>query len=115
MKSWMSEDPKKQRVAVITRYDVPSLNQRDLAAALDKELGHWISKRPGFVSGTVYRSIDGLHVILHTLWNREEDGINYRQCPEAKGLWEMLASSVHLVRNSHTYWVGEAIVPKRAL
>ena len=111
----MSEDPQKQRVAVITRYDVPSLNQRDLAAALDKELGHWISKRPGFVSGTVYRSIDGLHVILHTLWNREEDGINYRQCPEAKGLWEMLASSGTLVRNSHTYWVGEAIVPKRAL
>lgn len=111
----MSDHSKKQRVAVINRYDVPSLKQRALATALDNELEHWISKRPGFVCGTVYRSIDELHVIVHTLWDREQDGIDYLQCPEAKALWEMLASSGTVVRNSHTYWVGEAIVSKQGV
>ena len=109
MESLISDFFKNQKVAVISRYDVQSGRQRDLATALDRELEHWISKRPGFISATVCRSIDELHVVVYTLWKREEDGINYLQCPEARALWGMLTSSGTNVRDSHTYWVGEAI------
>jgi hypothetical protein len=111
----MSDYSKEPRVAVISRYDVGSLKQHDLAAALDEALEQWISKRPGFVSGAVYSSIDALHVITYTQWDRREDGINYLQCPQAKGLWEKLQSLGTLVRDSHTYWIGENTEQNRGI
>jgi hypothetical protein len=107
----MSDHSKRERVAVISQYDVPSDKQRDLATALDRELQNWISKRPGFVSGAVYSGIDQLHIVVYTVWNREENAINYLQCPEAKGLWVIITSSGATFRESHNYWIGEAVVP----
>ena len=60
----------------------------------------------GFISGTVCRSIDDLHVVVYALWNREDDGISFLQCTEAKALWDMVTASGATFRDSHTYWVG---------
>jgi len=105
----MSDYSKSQKVAVITRYDVQPDRQLDLASALGRELGHWICKRPGYVSGTVRRSIDDLHVVVYTVWEREDDGINFLQSGEAKTLWDMLTASGARIRDSHTYWLGETV------
>jgi hypothetical protein len=89
----MSDHTTRARVAVISRYDVPSVKQQNLATALHREVRNWICKRPGFVSGTVHSSIDQLHVVVYTLWDREDDAMNYMECPEGKGLWDLIMVS----------------------
>ncbi len=70
----------------------------------------WISKRPGFLRGAVYASIDQLRIIVYTLWDREDNAINYMDCPEAKGLWDAIMSSGSRFSDSHRYWVGRTVV-----
>jgi heme-degrading monooxygenase HmoA len=102
-----------QEIAVISRYDVPSDRQGNLATDLNRELQNWISNRPGFVSGTVYSSIDQLHIVVCTVWRTEVEAINYLQVPEAKEIWAIITSSGAIFRDSHKYWIGEAVMPKR--
>ena len=105
----MSEHTDMKRVAVISRYDVPSLHLQALSTALNQELQNWVCKRPGFISGAVHKSTDELHIVVYTVWKREEDGINYLQAPEAQELWKIMASSGASYRNSHVYWVGAPV------
>lgn len=100
------------KVAVITRYDVPSLRLQHLVTVLEHAVEGWICKRPGFEQGTVYASIDQLHIIVYTLWDREDHAMNYMDAPEAKGLWDEIMSSGSRLRDSHRYRVGKTIVSK---
>jgi heme-degrading monooxygenase HmoA len=102
------------RVAVIARYEVLATEQEELAAALDGELRRWISEQPGFVSGTVYRSIDQLHIVISTLWERERDGLAYTQASEAQKMWAKVRSSSARLRDSHTYRAGDPVLSERS-
>jgi hypothetical protein len=105
----MSDHTTRPKVAVITRYDVPSPQEQTLATTLDQAVRNWICKRPGFVCGAVHTSLDQLHIILYTLWDREDDAIDYMDCPEAKGLWDEILSSGSRLRESDTFWVGNVM------
>lgn len=108
----MSDHTTTPPVAVITRYDIPPLKEQSLATALEQAVRNWICKRPGFVCGTVHTSLDQSHVVLYTVWDREEDSIDYMDCPEAKGLWNIIAASGSRLRGSYKYWVGPAVCAK---
>lgn len=108
----MSDHARNGKAAVISRYDVPSLKQRDLATVLEEGLRDWICKRPGFVSGAVLCSIDEQHIIAYTLWTREDDAVNYMQCAEGNRLLAMVNSSGARLRNSHVYSMGKTVATK---
>jgi len=108
----MSDHEGAARVAVISRYDVPTLKQRDLSAILERALRDWICKRPGFESGTVHSSLDEHRLVVYSVWAHQDEAMNFLQCEEGRALSSSIASSGAIVRHSHIYSIGETVTAR---
>ena len=99
--------------AVVSRYDIAAQGQGALARLLEEHLRDWICARPGFVSGSVLRSIDEGHVVVSTTWRHASDGVNFMACNEGRALFAALTDSGARKRESHVYRWGDVVGPKR--
>jgi hypothetical protein len=104
------EPSQNAKYAVVVHYTGISAKHREFVNALEKELRCWISKRPGFISGTVYTGIDEEQVVVQSLWIGKDDSLNFMDCPEAKGLWHIINSSGAQARQSALYSIGETVL-----
>ena len=100
----------KAKYAVVVHYTGISNKHREFVNALEQELRNWISKRPGFISGTVYTGVDEGQVVVQSLWIGKRDSLNFMDCPEAKGLWHIINLSGAQARHSALYSIGETVL-----
>lgn len=104
------EPSQKAGYAAVAHYTGISSRHGEFVSALEQELRGWISKRPGFISGTVYAGIDEEQVIIQSLWMGKDDSLNFMDCPEAKGLLQIVSSSGAQARHGALYSIGETVL-----
>ena len=97
------EPSQKAKYAAVVHYTGLSNKHKEFVGALEQELRSWISKQPGFISGTVYAGIDEEQVVVQSLWVGKGDLLNFMDCPEAKGLWHIINLSGAQARHCALY------------
>jgi heme-degrading monooxygenase HmoA len=75
----------------VSVYEVTPDRQRDLLAGLSTEIDRWIGQRPGFVSASLHRSLDGSRVLLYTQWTSEPAWRRFHEDPEFRVLRDRVA------------------------
>jgi quinol monooxygenase YgiN len=78
----MKQTPEKERtVTLINVFTVEPVNQQRLVDLLTRATEGSVNRAPGFISSTLYRSIDGTKVTMYAQWRSAEDYQAMRQDP----------------------------------
>ena len=78
----MDQTPDKSSiVTLINVFTVDPANQQRLVDLLTRATDGFVSRAPGFISSTLYRSVDGTKVAMYAQWRSAEDYQAMRQDP----------------------------------
>jgi quinol monooxygenase YgiN len=77
-RTWRSASP---MITMINVFTVDPANQQRLLDLLSRVTDELVGRAPGFISSTLYRSLDGSKVTMHAEWRSAEDYEAMRQDP----------------------------------
>lgn len=75
-------------ITTINVFTVAPANQQRLVDLLSRVTDELVSRAPGFISSTLYRSLDGSKVTMHAEWRSAEDYHAMRQDPRPLPFFE---------------------------
>lgn len=87
-------------VTLINVYEVEPERQDELARLLDAATDKVMRRRPGFISVSIHKSLDGSRVANYAQWASREDFSGMLQDPEAQAEMKKLAAAAKSVSPS---------------
>lgn len=93
----------------IVVFTVGPEHQQQLIDAIVGEVERWVKHRPGFISATYHKSLDGTKVVNYAQWQSQADWQAFTEDPQGKFLGEKIKQVGIKASEGHSYQVQRVI------